>query len=85
MARLKITKADGEATIHQITPAIEYAFELQFKGGIHKIFRESERQSDLYWLAWECLRKSGQTVPTFGVEFLESLREVEVLDDEKKA
>jgi len=85
MARLKITKADGTATIHQITPAIEYAFELQFKGGIHKIFREHERQSDVYWLAWECLRRSGTTVPTFGVEFLESLSEVEVLDDEKKA
>lgn len=83
MARLKITKADGEVSIHQITPAIEYAFELQFKGGIHKVFREHERQSDVYWLAWECLRKSGQTVPMFGVEFLESLREVEVLDDEK--
>jgi hypothetical protein len=83
MARLKITKTDGEVSIHQITPAIEYAFELKYQGGIHKIFREHERQSDVYFLAWECLRKSGQTVPMFGVEFLESLREVEVLDDEK--
>lgn len=82
MARLKITRATGEVTEHQITPAIEMAFELHFKAGIHKTFREQERQSDIYWLAWECLRKSGVTVPMFGLEFVETLAKVEVLDDE---
>ena len=84
MARLRITRATGEVSDHQITPAIEYAFEQKMGGGIHKIFREHERQTDIYWLAWECLRKSGVTVPVFGVEFLDSLELVEVLDDEKK-
>jgi hypothetical protein len=42
----------------------------------------TKNRSDLYWLAWECLRTSGETVKTFGAEFLDSLSRVEVLDDE---
>jgi hypothetical protein len=82
MARLKITRADGSVSDHQITPRIEYAFELYAKAGFHKVFRDFERQTDVYWLAWECLRTSGQTVPIFGAEFLDTLAKVEVLDDD---
>jgi hypothetical protein len=82
MARLKITRATGEVTEHQISPRIEYAFELMAKKGFHKAFRDDEKQSDVYWLAWECLRTSGETVPIFGAEFLDTLKKVEVLDDE---
>jgi hypothetical protein len=82
MARLKITRATGEVSEHQITPRIEYAFELYAKTGFHKAFRENEKQSDVYWLAWECLRTSGESVKLFGAEFLETLSKVEVLDDE---
>lgn len=82
MARLKITRATGEVVEHTITPAIEYAFELYAKKGFSRAFREDEKQSDIYWLAWECLRKSGETVPMFGLPFLETLTKVEVLDDE---
>jgi hypothetical protein len=81
MASLKITRATGEVTNHVITPAIEYAFELHAKGGFHKIFREYERQSDVYWLAWECIRRSGETVKPFGEEFLSTLASVEVVED----
>jgi len=82
MAKLRITRATGEVSDHPITPAIEMAFELHFKAGIHKTFREQEKQSDIYWLAWECLRRAGVTVPTFGLEFVENLTKVEVLDDD---
>jgi hypothetical protein len=82
MAKLKITRADGSVSDHQITPRIEYAFELYAKKGFHKAFRDDEKQSDVYWLAWECLRTSGQTVPMFGAEFLDTLAKVEVLDDD---
>jgi hypothetical protein len=82
MARLKITRANGEVTEHQITPRIEYAFELYAKKGFHKAFRDDEKQSDVYWLAHECLRTSGETVKPFGPEFLDTLVKVEVLDDE---
>ncbi len=81
MARLKITRADGSVSEHQITPRIEYAFELYAKKGFMKAFRDDEKQSDLYWLAHECIRTSGEVVPVFGPEFLDSLSKVEVLDD----
>lgn len=82
MARLKITRANGEVTEHQITPRIEYAFELYAKKGFHKAFRDDEKQSDIYWLAYECLRTSGVVVKPFGPDFLDDLVKVEVLDDE---
>ena len=41
-----------------------------------------ERQTDVYWLAHECLRSAGVTVAMFGPEFLDTLVKVEVLDDE---
>ena len=82
MAKLKITRADGSVTEHKITPRIEYAFELYAKKGFHKAFRDDEKQSDVYWLAWECIRRSGETVPMFGEPFIETLRAVEVLDDD---
>jgi hypothetical protein len=81
MARLKITRATGEVTEHQITPRIEYAFELYAKKGFHKAFRDDEKQSDLYFLAWECIRASGETVKSYGPEFLDTLSKVEVVDD----
>jgi hypothetical protein len=82
MAKLKITRADGTLSEHQITPRIEWAFELYAKAGFHKVFRTEERQTDVYWLAWECLRSSGVEVPVFGAAFLDTLAKVEVLDDD---
>ena len=82
MAKLKITRADGAISEHQITPSIEYAFELNYKKGFHKAFRDDEMQTMVYWLAWECLRAGGETVPMFGAQFLATLKKVEVLDDD---
>ena len=84
MAKLKITRANGEVTEHQITPGIQYAFEIKHGAGISKVLRGHERQTEIYWLAWECLRRANITVPTFGLEFIETLDTVEVLDEEKK-
>jgi len=80
--RLKITRASGEETTHEITPSIEYAFEQYAKKGFYRAFSEDQKQSDVYWLAWECLRKDGITVPTFGPAFMDTLAKVEVLGDE---
>ena len=84
MAKLKITRANGEISEHKITPGVEYAFELRYQAGISKVLRDFERQTEIYWLAWECLRRANVTVPLFGVEFIDSLDTVEVLDEEKK-
>lgn len=85
MAKLKVTRATGEVSEHQITPIIEYAFEQHFKKGFHKYFREDEQQSAVYWLAWECIRRSGETVKPFGEQFLETLASVEVLESDPLA
>ena len=82
MAKLKITRADGSSAEYPITPLIEYGFEVYAKKGFHKAFRDDEKQSDVYWLAWECIRRSGETVKPFGEGFIETLAKVEVLDDE---
>ena len=83
MPSLKITLTDGTTTEHRITPAVEFAFEVTHNIGFHKAFRDREQQSDLYWLAWECLRRDGAPdVKPFGDKFLETLKAVEVLGDE---
>jgi hypothetical protein len=82
MAKLRIVRVDGSDTTHQITPEIEVAFEAYAKMGMHKCFREEEKQTSVYWLAWECIRRSGETVKPFGEPFLETLVRVEVLDDD---
>lgn len=83
MASLKITRADGTQSTHQITPAIEYVFEQQFRKGFHKAFREDEKQEHIYFLAWECLRRAdAPDVKPFGLAFLETLSAVEVVSDD---
>jgi hypothetical protein len=83
MASLKITRADGSESQHEITPAIEYAFEQYAKKGFYKAFQEDQKQSDIYWLAWECLRRADASdVKPFGDKFLETLKAVEVIGDE---
>lgn len=78
MLKLKITRVTGEVDEIKITPVIEFAFEQYAKKGLRKAFLEDEKQSDVYWLAWECLRRSGVAVKPFGQEFLETLESVEV-------
>jgi hypothetical protein len=78
MARLKIVRTDGSVIEGEITPAVEYAFEQHAKKGFHKAFREDEMQTSVYWLAWEVIRRSGETVKPFGIEFIETLTSVSV-------
>jgi hypothetical protein len=82
MAKLKVTQVDG--TIHDlaVTPKLEWAFENYAKKGFHKAFIEDQKQSDVYWLAWEGLRQNGVTVKPFGEAFLDTLKSVEVLEDD---
>ena len=53
--------------------------------GFHAAFRIEERQGMVYWLAWEITRRSGETVKPFGLEFIETLKSVEVLDSDPLA
>ncbi len=88
-AKLKITRANGEVSEHKITPGVEYAFELKYGSGISKVLREHERQTEIFWLAYECLRRAGAQIPLWGVEFIDMDSEmygaiIQVLTDRAK-
>jgi hypothetical protein len=85
MAKLKIVRTDGSELQGEITPAVEYAFEQYAKKGFHKAFRDDEMQTSVYWLAWEVTRRSGESVKPFGMDFIETLKSVEVLDSDPLA
>jgi hypothetical protein len=74
-------------TVHEIeiTPRLEYSFELYSKKGFHKAFRDDEMQTSVYWLAWEGLRLSGTIVKPFGPDFLDTLKSVEVAESDPLA
>jgi hypothetical protein len=85
MAKLKIVRTDGSVLEGEITPAVEYEFEQHAKMGFHKAFRDLERQQDVYFLSWVVTRRSGETVKPFGMDFIETLKSVEVLDSDPLA
>lgn len=82
MAKLKVTRADNSTTEYEVTPLIEYSFEQYAKKGFHRALAEDQKQSDIYWLVWESIRRSGETVPPFGEKFIETLKKVEVLESD---
>jgi|TARA_R110000868_G_scaffold205137_2_gene453503 hypothetical protein len=82
MAKLKVTRVDNSVNEYEITPVLEYSFELYAKKGFHRCFIDDAKQSDVYWLCWEAIRRSGETVPVFGEKFLETLKSVEVLESD---
>jgi hypothetical protein len=82
MAKLKIVRQDGSELIGEISPAVEYAFEVHHKMGFHKAFRDLEQQSHVYWLAWDITRRAGEAPKPFGEAFVETLKSVEVLDSD---
>lgn len=82
MAKLIITRNTGVVEHYEITPEIEVAFEAYAKKGINKAFREDEKQTDVYYLCWEAIKRSGQTVPPFGDAFLATLKNVEVAESD---
>lgn len=85
MAKLKVTRADGQVNEYEITPILEWSFENYAKKGFHKALIEDQKQSDVYWLCWEAIRRSGEVVKPFGEDFLGTLKSVEVLESDPLA
>jgi len=81
MAKLVITKINGDVSEHEITPSIEYSFEQYAKKGFALAFQQDQKQSDIFWLAWKCLSKV-EDVPLFGEKFVDQLAKVEVKDSD---
>jgi hypothetical protein len=82
MAKLRVTTTDNMTADYEITPVLEYAFEQYAKMGFHKALLQEQKQSDIYWLCWEAMRRSGVTVKPFGEQYLETLKNVEVLESD---
>ena len=82
MAKLKVTRADGQVQEFEITPVLEYSFEQYAKKGFHPALIVDQKQTDVYWLCWDAIRRSGETVKPFGEDFLMTLKEVEVLESD---
>jgi hypothetical protein len=84
MARIRITKTDGKVIDQKITPSMEYAFELWKGMGFAKAFTTEQKQTDVFWLAWEACRRNPEwgTIKTFGTDFIDTLEKVEIVDDE---
>ena len=80
MAKLIVKMIDDAVHEIEITPRLEYAFELHHKKGFHRAFSEDAMQSMVYWLAWEGLRLSGVTVKPFGADFMDTLKSVDIGD-----
>jgi hypothetical protein len=76
LAKLKITKTDGEVSEHDISPLVQYKFEKKEKKSVATI----DSQTDMYQLAWFCLQVAGETIPPFGEDFVATLDKVEVVD-----
>jgi len=84
MARLQIDLINGDSHSFEITPAAEYAFEQEFNTGIYKRFRDMEKQTDTFWLAWWLLQANEITVKPFGSDFVKTLKEVKYVGDSPK-
>lgn len=82
MAKLQITFVDGKVLEGEVTPLVEYVFEQHYNMGFHKAFREEERQTMVYFLAHEIVKRSGEPVDAKFENFLATLKNVEVLDSE---
>lgn len=81
MARLTITKTNGDVSSHKVTPLIEYAFEIHFKKAFYSALVEDGQQTYLYWLAWKCLMLVEDVKP-FGENFLATLEKVVLENDD---
>lgn len=84
MAKLVVTLTDGVVHNVEISPRLEYNFEQHIGKGFHKAILEDQRQSDIYWLAFEGLRLAGVTVRPMP-EFLDTLKSVDVVDSDPLA
>jgi hypothetical protein len=82
MAKLKVTRADGQVQEFEISPVLEYSFEQYAKKGFHKALIEDQKQTDVFWICWEAIRRSGEVVKPFGEDFISTLKNVEVLESD---
>jgi hypothetical protein len=53
--------------------------------GFHRAFRARRKTVGCLLVAWEITRRAGESVKPFGMDFIETLKSVEVLDSDPLA
>jgi hypothetical protein len=81
LMRVTVEKADGTEETYVVKPATIVAFERQFAVGLGSL-GESGRMEYVYWLAYDCEKRSGKVVKPFD-GWLDELVDVSV--DEEAA
>lgn len=80
--KIKVNRESTGEVIYEVTPAVEYAFELTHKKSWEKSFLEEGMRSHIYWVIWELVRRSGETVKPFGMDFVETIKSWEFVFDD---
>lgn len=82
MAKLKVTKQNGDEREYEITHTIQYLFEERYGIGFHKALIEEQKQTHVYYCVWEAMKRGGETVVPFGADFIDTIKDVVVLQSD---
>lgn len=82
MATVRVTRPNGDVKDYEITHTIQYLFEEKYGIGFYKALFEEQKQTHVFYCVWEAMKRSGETVVPFGVDFMDTLKNVEVLKED---
>jgi len=79
---IKVVLNEGDVEkVFPLSPRIIVAFEQKFNKGLAKLLAEDQRLEHIYWLGWEALKSNGHIVKPFGPDFLDTIKNVELVAD----
>jgi hypothetical protein len=79
---LGITFCDGSTQTVQAVFADFVQFEKQWNRSVAK-FEQEVKLTDLAWLAWASMRRQGLTTKSFDPDFVSSVDDISLLDDDE--
>lgn len=80
--QIKVILAEGDVEkVYPLTPRIIVAFEQKFNKGLAKLLAEDQKMEHVFWLGWEALKSNGHIVKPFGADFLDTIKNVELISD----
>lgn len=83
MQTISIRHVDGTTSEAKITPAVQVAFERQYKVGIAALADTATlRMEYMYWLAWQATTAGHQKRPAFD-EWLGTVAEIEQPEEDE--
>ena len=80
--KIKVTLADGTVDeTFELTPRMIVEFEQKFSKGFGKLLGEDQKFEHIYFLAWLALRINGKGPKPFGLDFIDTLSNAELVTD----